>query len=83
MQIFKNVCTFNVHCQHITIQKNVVITNDFNYLRGAVACPLSGPADGGKPKRAALTPGIITFKVVLNSKLPQILIFHAELKKLN
>jgi hypothetical protein len=26
--------------------------NDFNYLKGAVACPLSGPADGGKPKRA-------------------------------
>ena len=42
----------NVHCQHTTIQKKVVITNDFNYLRGAVACPLSGPADGGKPEWA-------------------------------
>jgi hypothetical protein len=26
--------------------------NDFIYLKGAVACPLSGPADGGKPKCA-------------------------------
>jgi hypothetical protein len=26
--------------------------NDFIYLKGAVACPLSGPADGGKPKWA-------------------------------
>ncbi|WP_016776667.1 hypothetical protein [Anaerophaga thermohalophila] len=26
--------------------------NDFIYLIGAVACPLSGPADGGKPKWA-------------------------------
>ncbi|WP_016778931.1 hypothetical protein [Anaerophaga thermohalophila] len=26
--------------------------NDFIYLKGAVACPFSGPADGGKPKWA-------------------------------
>ncbi|WP_081485176.1 hypothetical protein [Marinilabilia salmonicolor] len=24
--------------------------NNFSYLKGALACPLSGPADGGKPK---------------------------------
>ncbi|MDK2841188.1 MAG: hypothetical protein PWQ17_693, partial [Anaerophaga sp.] len=28
------------------------LMNNFNYLKGAVACPLSGPADGGKPKWA-------------------------------
>ena len=42
----------NGNCQHITVQKNVIIMGEFNCLKGAVACPLSGPADGGKSKWA-------------------------------
>ena len=42
----------NVNCQPITVQKNVTIMNDFNYLKSAAACPLSGPANGGKSKWA-------------------------------
>jgi len=49
---FKKSAPVMINCQNITVQKNVVIMNDFIYLKGAVACPLSGPADGGKPKWA-------------------------------
>jgi hypothetical protein len=37
---------------NIPIQKNVVINERLYLLKSAVACPLSGPADGGKPKWA-------------------------------
>jgi hypothetical protein len=57
----KMFASVNVNCQHITIQKNVTIMNDFNYLKVAGACPLSGPADGGKPKWA-------TFMVLRNAR---------------
>ncbi|RCW31574.1 hypothetical protein DFO77_11716 [Marinilabilia salmonicolor] len=45
---FKKVAPAKVNCQHITVQRNVIIVNDCYYLKSAVACPFSGPAVGGK-----------------------------------
>ena len=44
----------NMNYQYATVLTNVIIMNDFYYLKGALACSLSGPADGGKPKWATL-----------------------------
>ncbi len=57
--------------------------NDIYYLKGAVACPLSGPADGGKPKWATLTPGKLIYKAVLNSKYFHMFHCFVVLEKLN
>ena len=43
-----------INSQNVTVQKSVFRLNDFYHLKGAVACPFSGPADGGKPKWATL-----------------------------
>jgi hypothetical protein len=41
-----------INGQNVTVQKGVFRLNDFCYLKGAVACPFSGPANSGKPKWA-------------------------------
>jgi hypothetical protein len=50
-----------INGQNVTVQKGVFRLNDFCYLKGAVACPFSGPANSGKPKWA-------TFKALRNGR---------------
>jgi hypothetical protein len=56
---FKKSAPVVINNQDITVQKNIFRGKDFSYLKGAVACPFSGPADSGKPKWA-------TFKALRN-----------------
>ncbi|WP_010663909.1 hypothetical protein [Marinilabilia salmonicolor] len=58
---FKKSAPVVINSQNITVQKNIFRLNDFSYLKGAVACPFSGPADIGKPKWA-------TFKALRNGR---------------
>jgi hypothetical protein len=58
---FKKFALVMVNSQKITVQRIFSRLNDFPWLKGAVACPFSGPADSGKPKWA-------TFKALRNGR---------------
>jgi hypothetical protein len=56
----------------VNSQKIFSWLNDFSWLKGAVACPFSGPADCGKPKWA-------TFKALRQCRFMHKMMYKVKL----